>query len=94
MTVCGVYTENFARKDILDRHVKCVHGGQKFEGTVCLKSFSRKYNLNEHTKNAYGDARRESVISFAPSYNVPALRLYNARPLALIRSIYGATRRS
>jgi uncharacterized Zn-finger protein len=70
MFACGVCAEKFARKDILNRHVKSAHDNQKFVCDICDKSFSRKDNMNRHMKIAHGNTRCESVLPIARSANV------------------------
>ncbi len=50
---CQICGNGFTEKSKLERHVKSIHEGQRFDCRICAKSFNRNNNLNRHIETVH-----------------------------------------
>ena len=62
MFPCEICSKEFARKDALRRHVRCVHDGKQYQCDICLKEFTRKDNLRRHIRCVHDRAEFSQYV--------------------------------
>ena len=62
MFPCEICSKQFARKDALRRHVRCVHGQKQYECETCSEKFARKEDLRRHVRSLHGQKQHQCNI--------------------------------
>ena len=62
MFPCEICAKEFARRDVLRRHIRCVHGQKQYRCKICTEEFARKEDLRRPVRSFYGGKQYQCNI--------------------------------